>query len=67
MYIVNRIQYFRSAPTASLYSQEAVLAIQGGCRATTRRLSFVYKKAVSVTISRTFHKEKQYVYLSKVV
>ena len=61
MCLINRTQHFWSTPTASLYSQEAVLAIQRGCRATTRRPSFVYKMAVPVTTTRPSDKVKQLV------
>ena len=67
MCLINRTRHFWSTSTASLYSQEAVLAIQGGCRATTRKPSFVYKKAAPVTTTRPSDKVKQLVLPFKVI
>ena len=44
-----------------------MLAIQRGCRATTRRPSFVYKKAVPITTTRFPDKVKQLVLPFKVI
>ena len=67
MCLINRTRHFCSTPTASLYSQEAVLAIQRGCRATTRRPSFVYKKTIPVTSNHPSDKVKQLVLPFKVI
>ena len=44
-----------------------MLAIQRGCRATTRRPSFVYKKAVPITTNRPSGKVKQLVLLHQLI